>query len=63
IADSDPIVDDFEEDPEMDPQDYPFEDKEEEEHLAPAIFASDLPESVSASEEIEPFEEDKTALT
>ncbi|GJT02784.1 hypothetical protein Tco_0823953 [Tanacetum coccineum] len=63
IADSEPDEDDHEEDHKMDPTDYPSEDEEEEEHLALAIYASDLPDSIFASEEIESFEEDGTALT
>ncbi|GKF59802.1 hypothetical protein Tco_0176588, partial [Tanacetum coccineum] len=63
IVDSEPDEDDHEEDHEMDPTNYPSEDEEEEEHLALAISASDLLDSVSASEEIESFEEDEIALT
>ncbi|GKF49671.1 hypothetical protein Tco_0142922, partial [Tanacetum coccineum] len=63
-ADSDPA----EEDPEMDPVDYPFYDdeeeepfeEEEEEPLALADSASPVPDSAPSSEETEPFETDET---
>nr|GEY79019.1 hypothetical protein [Tanacetum cinerariifolium] len=74
IVDSEPIKDDFEEYPEMDPMDYANEeeeeepsddeeDEEEEEYLASAdskLFVSD---SVSSAKETEPFETDESAAT
>ncbi|GKG44793.1 hypothetical protein Tco_0486231, partial [Tanacetum coccineum] len=69
IVDSEPIEDDFEEDPEMDQVDSdvdeeeeedPFEDEDEEEeeedHLAPTDSALSVPDSVPSAEETEPFE-------
>ncbi|GKD31313.1 hypothetical protein Tco_1242091, partial [Tanacetum coccineum] len=71
IADSEPIEDDFEEDPEMDHVDYivddeeeeSSDDEEEEEHLAPADSALPVPDSVPSSEETEPYETNKSAAT
>nr|GEV60714.1 hypothetical protein [Tanacetum cinerariifolium] len=69
IADSEPIKEDLEEDPEMDPVDYADDDEEEsfddddeeEEHVA--LANSDLPilDSVFASEEMKPFETNESA--
>ncbi|GKD93571.1 hypothetical protein Tco_1373408, partial [Tanacetum coccineum] len=56
IADSEPIEDDSEDDPEMDLVDYPS-DEEEEEPSASTDLASPVPDSVPSSEETEPFEE------
>ncbi|GKE80272.1 hypothetical protein Tco_1550272 [Tanacetum coccineum] len=54
IADSEPIKDDFEEDPKMDPIEYDADeeeessnDDEEEEHPTPADSALPVPDSVS----------------
>ncbi|GKE24451.1 hypothetical protein Tco_1435963, partial [Tanacetum coccineum] len=71
IADSEPIVDYFEDDPEMDPIDYADDkeeessndDKEEEDHLAPTNSALPVPDSVPLSEETEPFETDESDAT
>ncbi|GKC44017.1 hypothetical protein Tco_1061739 [Tanacetum coccineum] len=64
LADSEPVKDDPEEDPEAGPIDYPFEEEEEEEApLAPTLSASYVPDSVPSSEETEPFEEGETAST
>ncbi|GKA94131.1 hypothetical protein Tco_0816117 [Tanacetum coccineum] len=46
--------------PASDPKEDPFE---EEEHLAPAASALALLDSISPSEETEPFEKDETAPT
>ncbi|GKC61930.1 hypothetical protein Tco_1089528 [Tanacetum coccineum] len=74
IAESEPIEDDFEEDPEMDPIDYADDDEEEEEessgdeeeeeeHLALADSLLPIPDYVPSSEEMEPFETDESADT
>ncbi|GKD35882.1 putative reverse transcriptase domain-containing protein, partial [Tanacetum coccineum] len=64
IVDSEPIEDDSEEDPEMDPVDYPSdEEEEEEEPSAPTDPASPVPNYVPSSEEIEPFETYESAAT
>ncbi|GJU95211.1 hypothetical protein Tco_1319967 [Tanacetum coccineum] len=62
IADSEPIEDDSEEDPEMDPVDYPF-DKEEEEPSAPTDPTSPVPDPIPSSEETKPFETDESTTT
>ncbi|GJT77017.1 hypothetical protein Tco_1043742 [Tanacetum coccineum] len=52
------------EDPKEDPVDYPFAKEEEEpSEEDPALSASGLPDSISASEETKPFKEDETAPT
>ncbi|GJR65392.1 hypothetical protein Tco_0011457 [Tanacetum coccineum] len=61
LADSEPIEDDLEEDPEAGPLDYPFE--EEEAPLAPTLSASPVPDFVPSSKETKPFEEGETAST
>ncbi|GJW58181.1 hypothetical protein Tco_0104912 [Tanacetum coccineum] len=72
IADSEPIKDDFEEDPKMDHVDYVADeeeeessddDEEEEEHLASADSALLVPDFVPSSEETKPFETDESAAT
>ncbi|GKB62870.1 hypothetical protein Tco_0919056 [Tanacetum coccineum] len=63
IADSEPIKDGPKEDPEMDPVDYPSDEEEEEEPLAPSDSASHIPDSAPSSEETKPFETDKTVAT
>nr|GEU82266.1 hypothetical protein [Tanacetum cinerariifolium] len=60
IGDSEPIEDDFEEDPEEDPIDYPSKEEEEEEPLAPTDFTSPTLGSAPSSEETKPFEEGET---
>nr|GEX51225.1 hypothetical protein [Tanacetum cinerariifolium] len=62
IADSEPIEDDSEEDPVMDPIDYPSS-KEEEEPSALTDRASPIPDSVPSFEETEPFETNETIAT
>nr|GEX90223.1 hypothetical protein [Tanacetum cinerariifolium] len=62
IADSEPIEDDSEEDPVMDPIDYPSS-KEEEEPSASTDRASPIPDSVPSFEETEPFETNETIAT
>ncbi|GJV74278.1 hypothetical protein Tco_1494273 [Tanacetum coccineum] len=61
IADSEPIEDDSEDDPEMDLVDYPS-DEEEEEPSASTDLASPVPDSVPSSEETEPFRTDESAI-
>ncbi|GJR57621.1 hypothetical protein Tco_1499783 [Tanacetum coccineum] len=64
LADSMPVKDDPKEDPKEDPVDYPFAKEEEEpSEEDPALSASGLPDSISASEETKPFKEDETAPT
>ncbi|GJS41977.1 hypothetical protein Tco_0567020 [Tanacetum coccineum] len=72
IVDSEPIKDEFEEDPEMDPVDYadeeeeeeePSEDEEEEEHLALADFTLSVPDSAPSAKKTEPFETDESTAT
>ncbi|GKA41311.1 putative reverse transcriptase domain-containing protein [Tanacetum coccineum] len=63
IADSKPIEDDFEEDPEEDSADYPSKKDKEEEPLAPDDSASPASNSVPSSKETKVFEEDETAAT
>ncbi|GKD56949.1 putative reverse transcriptase domain-containing protein [Tanacetum coccineum] len=62
IVDSKPVEDDSEENPEMDPIDYPF-DEQEEEPSASTDPASHVPDYVLSSEETEPFEADESAAT
>ncbi|GKB04367.1 hypothetical protein Tco_0832510 [Tanacetum coccineum] len=72
IADLEPIEDDFEEDPEMDPVNYAADDddeeeessddeKEKKEHMADSTLL--VPDSVPSSQETEPFETDESAAT
>ncbi|GJX95914.1 hypothetical protein Tco_0351712 [Tanacetum coccineum] len=64
IADSKPIEDDLEEDPEMDPVDYPSNEEEEEDDPSALTYpASPVPDSVPSSKEIEPFETDEARKT
>ncbi|GJS14773.1 putative reverse transcriptase domain-containing protein [Tanacetum coccineum] len=73
IANSDLIVNDFEEDPEMDLVYYAAEveeeeessddDEEEEEHLAPADSALLILDSVPSTKETGPFKTDESAAT
>ncbi|GJW89885.1 putative reverse transcriptase domain-containing protein [Tanacetum coccineum] len=71
IVDSEPIEDGPEEDPKMDPVDYVADkeeessedEEEEEEHLALTDSALYVPDSVSSTEEMEPFETDEFAAT
>nr|GFD54514.1 hypothetical protein [Tanacetum cinerariifolium] len=70
IADSAPIEDDFEEDPEIDPVNYADaaddEDEssnDEEEHLAPANLALLVHDFVPLSKETKPFKTDESAAT
>ncbi|GJY66025.1 putative reverse transcriptase domain-containing protein [Tanacetum coccineum] len=68
IADSEPIKDNFKEDPEIDPVNYAIDEEEEssdddEEHLALADSALPVPDSVPLSKETEPFETDESAAT
>ncbi|GKC22151.1 hypothetical protein Tco_1024301, partial [Tanacetum coccineum] len=71
IADSEPIKDDFEEDPKMDHVDYAADEEEEEssnddddeeEHLASANSALPVPDFVPSSEETKPFETDEARI-
>ncbi|GJS39845.1 putative reverse transcriptase domain-containing protein [Tanacetum coccineum] len=70
-SDDEPIVDDFAEDPEMDPIDYADDDeeessnddKDEEDHLAPTDSALPVPDFVPLSEETKPFETDESDAT
>ncbi|GKF30606.1 hypothetical protein Tco_0100404, partial [Tanacetum coccineum] len=71
IADSEPIEDDFEEDPEMDHVDYVDEEEEEsfndeeekEEHVALTNSDIPIPDSTPSSEETLPFETDESTAT
>ncbi|GJS60160.1 hypothetical protein Tco_0654944 [Tanacetum coccineum] len=60
IADSEPIENGLEEDPEMDPIDY-VANEEEEKHLAPTNSTLSAPDFVPSGEETKPFETDESA--
>nr|GEW62150.1 hypothetical protein [Tanacetum cinerariifolium] len=58
-----PSNDDLRAEDQPGPVDYLFKEEEDEEPLAPALFASPVPDFVHSSEETGPFEEGETATT